>query len=190
MLDAARTLFIESGYAATTIAGIAERASVSPETVYAIFAGKRGVLTALLDVAIAGSDVAPPVLEQGWVEELRGEPDPRRRLRLLARRGTDILERRAVIDDVVRGAAAADPEIAALLRRTRAERFAGQRELLRIVLAGAATAVSLDFETGADIVYVIGSPETYLALVGDRGWTTRQFERWYGDTLERLLLGA
>jgi len=34
----------------------------------------------------------------------------------------------------------------------------------------------------------IGSPETYLLLVADRGWSGSRFERWYDDTLERLLL--
>jgi len=41
----------------------------------------------------------------------------------------------------------------------------------------------------AAILYAIGSPETYRLLVVDRGWSGARFERWYGETLERLLLG-
>jgi AcrR family transcriptional regulator len=37
IVDAATAAFIENGYAATTIAQIAARAEVSPETVYAVF---------------------------------------------------------------------------------------------------------------------------------------------------------
>jgi AcrR family transcriptional regulator len=190
VLEAARLLFIERGYAATTITAIAERADVSPETVYALFAGKRGLLKELLDVAIAGDDDAPPVLDQGWVDDLRHEPDVGRRLRMLAKRGTEILGRRAAVDDVLRGAASADPEVARLWRRTRIERFEGQRELLGLAVAGAAARLRIDLDTGAAIVYAIGSPEAYLALVNDRGWTPRQFEEWYGDALERMLLNS
>ena len=47
----------------------------------------------------------------------------------------------------------------------------------------------IDLETGADILYALGSPETYRLLVVDRGWSGDRFEAWYGATLERLLLG-
>jgi hypothetical protein len=50
------------------------------------------------------------------------------------------------------------------------------------------TSSTVDLETAADILYALGSPETYRLLVVDRGWSASQFERWYGQTLERLLL--
>lgn len=189
VLDAARALFLELGYAGTTIRAIAARADVSPETVYATFGAKRSLLSRLVDISIAGDDTAPPVIEQGWVQQLREEPDVHRRLRLLAHQGRSILERRAALDDVVRGAASADPEIAALRDRGRAERFAGQREFLRIVVGGGSLREGIDLETAADILYALGSPETFRLLVVDRGWSGDQFEAWYGESLERLLLG-
>ncbi|HEX7473702.1 MAG TPA: helix-turn-helix domain-containing protein [Candidatus Limnocylindrales bacterium] len=189
VLDAARTLFTERGYVATTIDAIAGLADVSPETIYATFGNKRSVLAEVVDVTIAGGEKALPILEQAWVHEMRAEPDPRRRLRILARNGRAILERRAPIDEVVRGAAAADPEVAALWARGKTQRFAGQRELLRIVLGGGRLREGLDLRTAADVLYAIGSPETYRHLVGDRGWSGVSFERWYAATLEDLLLG-
>jgi TetR/AcrR family transcriptional regulator of autoinduction and epiphytic fitness len=190
VLDAARALFVERGFAATTIAVVADRAQVSPETVYAVFGTKREILAQLLDVAIAGDRESAPVLDQSWVDEMRREPEPRRRLFILARHGAEILERRAAIDEVVRGAAAADPEVAELWRRGKAERFAGQRELLRIAADGSALASETRLDHGAAVLYAIGSPETYLALVVDRGWAPARFADWYADTLERLLLGS
>ena len=190
ILEAARELFIERGYVATTIDAIAGDADVSPETVYAVFGTKRALLSELIDISIAGDGDAPPVLEQGWVQEMRDEPDPRRQLSILARNGRSILERRAPIDEVVRGAAAADPDIAALWQRGKAQRFAGQRELLRIIVGETGPRARIDLETGADILYAIGSPETYLLLVADRGWSSSTFERWYDATLARLLLGS
>jgi TetR/AcrR family transcriptional regulator of autoinduction and epiphytic fitness len=187
VLEAARLLFVEAGYVSTSIAGIAARANVSAETVYAIFGTKRAILAGLVDISIAGGDDAGPILDQAWVDELRTEPDIHRRLAILAHNGRSILERRAAIDEVVRGAATADPDIAALWQRGKAERLAGQRELLRIVV-GAGLREGLDLETAADILYAIGSPETYRLLVAERGWTGEQFEVWYGETLARLLL--
>ncbi len=188
VLDAARALFVQRGFVGTTIDAIAERADVSPETVYASFGTKRAVLAELVDVSIAGGVDAPPIFEQEWVRELREEPDPRRRLAILASNGRAILERRADIDEVVRGAASAEPELAALRDRGKAERFAGQRELLRIVVGPAGLRPGLDFAATADVLYAIGSPDMYRLLVVDRGWSSDRFERWYTDTLERLLL--
>ncbi len=188
VLDAARDLFIERGYVATTIDAIAERADVSPETIYATFGNKRAVLGEVVDVSIAGGQAAAPILEQPWVIELRNEPDPRRRVAILARNGRRILERRAAIDEVVRGAAAADPEVAALWARGKAQRFAGQRALLGLVIGSHRLRPGLDLAAAADILYAIGSPETYRHLVIERGWSGLRFERWYAETLERLLL--
>lgn len=188
ILDAARALFIERGYVATTIDAIAASATVSPETVYSTFGTKRSLLSALVDVSIAGGDDAPPILDQAWVQEMRKEPDTRRRLQILAANGTSILERRAAVDEVVRGAAAADPEMATLWERGKAQRFAGQRALLQMVVGPADLRVNMDLDTAAEILYAIGSPEIYRLLVADRGWSTSRFEHWYADMLARALL--
>jgi AcrR family transcriptional regulator len=188
VLEAARELFIQRGYVATTIDAIAAGAAVSPETVYATFKNKRSLLSQLLDVAIAGDDAPVPILERPWVRQLRDEGDPRRRLRLLARNGRSILERTAPVYEVLRGAAAADPEIASLWEQAKAQRLAGQRELLGIVTERAPLRHGLPATTATDILFTIGSPETYRLLVVDRGWSADRFERWYADALARLLL--
>lgn len=188
VLEAARALFLEQGYVATTIDAIAAAAAVSPETVYARFGNKRTLLARLVDVSIAGDDDAPPILQQDWVQRMRDEPDVRRRIRILAGNGRAILERRAAVDEVVRGAAAADPEMAALRELGKAQRHAGQQELLRIVMGEAALRTGLDIDSAVDVVYALGSPETWQLLVVDRAWTADRFERWYGDAIERLLL--
>lgn len=188
VLEAARELFIERGFVATTNDSIAERARVSPETLYATFGSKRALLTELVDVSIAGGDDEPSIFDQAWVGEMRAEPDPHRRLAILAHNGRAILERRAAVDEVVTGAAAADPAIAALAERSRKERYLGQRRLLEIVVGATGLREGLDPETAADVLYAIGSPETYRLLVVGRGWSGSRFERWYGETLARLLL--
>jgi AcrR family transcriptional regulator len=188
ILQASRELFVQGGYVATTIDAIAARAGVSAETVYAAFTNKRSLLSQLIDVSVAGDDAPVPILERGWVQAMRDEPDGRRRVEILARHGRLMLERWAPVYEVLRGAAAADPEMASLWELNKAQRFTGQRELLRILTERAPLRQELTAKTAADVLFVIGSPETYRLLVADRGWSADRFERWYADALARLLL--
>lgn len=176
------------GYAATTIDAIAARADVSPETIYATFRNKRSLLSDLVDVSIAGDDAPVPILERPWVQEMRDEPDVGRRLRILARNGRAMLERWADVADVLRGAAAADPEVAALWEDNKAQRFTGQQALFRVVADGTRLRQGLTRESATDVLFAVGSPEVYRLLVVDRGWSGDRFERWYADALARLLL--
>ncbi|MFF1693330.1 TetR/AcrR family transcriptional regulator [Streptomyces sp. NPDC058257] len=47
IIDAARRLFVERGYFATTVQDIAKLADLSPATVYAVAGGKQGMITEL-----------------------------------------------------------------------------------------------------------------------------------------------
>jgi hypothetical protein len=107
---------------------------------------------------------------------------------MLAKNGRMILERVSPLYEVLRGAAAADSELASLLTLNRSQRLAGQRELVRLVAKGGTLRDGLGVAAASDAVYAIGNPETYRFLVVDRGWSPDRFERWYADTLERLLL--
>src|SRR6476646_10450721 len=55
VIDAARRLFLRDGFVATTIAGIARTAGVSPEMVYKVFGSKIGLVRTLRDEALAGA---------------------------------------------------------------------------------------------------------------------------------------
>ncbi len=187
ILEAARDLFLDRGYVATTMQAVAERARTSPATVYAAFTNKRSLLAALVDVSIAGDDAPVPIVDRPWVHELRDEPDLRRRIAMLAGNGRLMLERRAPVDEVVRAAAASDPDIAALWRAGNAQRLAGQRALLRLVAGDIGFREGLSDGVALDTLYALGSPETYRLLTVDRGWSPARFERWYADSLARLL---
>src|SRR5687767_11182338 len=74
ILDAARELFLEQGYGATTISAIASRAGVAVQTVYAVFGSKRQLLSDLVDVSIVGDDLPIPMLKRPDVREVNAEP--------------------------------------------------------------------------------------------------------------------
>jgi AcrR family transcriptional regulator len=188
VIVAARELFMEQGYVATTIRSIAARAGVSPETVYASFGTKRALLSSVLDVAIVGDDELVPLMERSWVREMRNEPNARQRLHILAVNGSRILRRISPVYEVLREAAAADPEVASLWAGYSAQRFVGQRELVAVVSAGGSLRKGLATGEAADVLFAVGSPETYRLLTLDRGWSASRFMRWYEETLVRLLL--
>src|SRR5688500_19730578 len=77
VVDAARTLFLERGYGATTIEAISDLADVPAATVYRLFSSKRGILQALLDVSIVGDHEAVPMADRPPVRQLLADPDPR-----------------------------------------------------------------------------------------------------------------
>src|SRR2546423_12039255 len=76
VIEAARALFLERGYQATTIDAISDHSDVPPATVYRLFSSKVGILKALLDVSIAGDDQALSVHQRPHVAALFAEPDP------------------------------------------------------------------------------------------------------------------
>ena len=85
-------------------------------------------------------------------------------------------------------AAAADARIAELWERNKQQRLAGQRALLRIATEGTTLREGLSKEAAADVLFAVGSPEVCRLLVVDRAWSPARFDRWYAETLERLLL--
>src|SRR5262245_60666559 len=71
VLQATQALFLERGYAGTTVAAVASAANVSAETVYATFGGKRGLLEGVIQDAIAGVDAAIPRDDPTWWNEVQ-----------------------------------------------------------------------------------------------------------------------
>src|SRR4051812_34087556 len=109
---AARELFLERGYAATTIEAISEHADVPIATVYRLFASKLGILKALLDVSIAGDDQAVSLPERTDVAAVFAERDPKKLLTGVAGITTAINERTNDVYFVLLGAAGSDPAAA------------------------------------------------------------------------------
>ena len=77
--------------------------------------------------------------------------------------------------------------MASVWEQHKAQRFAGQRALVGALTHGHPLRDGLTARAAVDEVFAIGSPETYRLLVIDRDWSPDRFERWYADTLERLL---
>jgi AcrR family transcriptional regulator len=184
ILDAALELFVATGYAATTIQAIAERAGVAVQTVYAGFGSKRELLRQLIETTITGDDEPLPITERAEARAIAAEPDTRRRAELDAALSRSITERVAPIVRVAGEAAASDPELAAMLEAVKAAR---RHEMIAsaALLAGP-NGLRVGQEEAAATLYVLYSPQVADMLMGDYGWSPERYEKW----LARMILEA
>jgi len=186
--QAARALFLERGYAATTIDAISDLSDVPPATVYRLFSSKLGILKALLDVSIAGDDEAVPLQDRPHVRTLLADPDPRNQLSGFAGITRGIMSRTGPIHQILVSAAGADPDAAALLAEQTRHRQQGQERIARSLARAGALRPQLRERDAADIIHALMSPEVYRLLVGDRGWAPQRYERWLrGILIDQLL---
>lgn len=188
ILEAARQRFEEQGYTASTVAEIAADAGVATKTVYLAFESKAGLLRALWNLLLRGERDDRPVAEQGWYREVLDEPDPERQLRLNARNSAQGKQRISSILEVIRSAAAADPEINVLWQRIQSDYRENQRAIVEQLAQHNALSPGLDIERAADVLWTINHPNTWQLLVVQRGWTPEQYEQWTGDAACRELL--
>jgi AcrR family transcriptional regulator len=187
VIAAAARLFVERGYAATSIEEIAAAAGVSRATVFTSVGGKPMLLKTALDVAIVGDDEPVPLPERPRSKAIRAEPDPRKYLALYAELVTEIDGRLAGIHEAVRGAAGVDPDARALWESHLAQHRRGAANVINDVVRKGGLRSDLDAESAADIVWLLG-PGTYHMLVHRRGWSPDRFQAWLTETFISQLL--
>ena len=188
MLQAARGLFLDHGYAATTMPAVAAAAGVSVQSVYKAFGNKPALLKAVFDAAIAGDDEPVPVLQRAALGRVRDEPDPYRKLSLYGEFVAEVSPRHVPIQLLARAAAAADPEAAGVWDQLQAERLAGMTLFARALHQDGLLRQDVPVEEARDLLWTCNSPELYELLVLQRGWTPQRYGRWLADTLTAALL--
>ena len=146
------------------------------------------MLRALWNLRLRGDQGDAPVGERAWYRELLDEPDPERKLRLAASRSRTVKARIGPLFGVVRGGAAIDPDVAALWRRIEREFYENQRAIVETLATTHALRPGLDGARAADILWTLNHPDVWRALVEQRGWTSEQWEAWFGDAACAQLL--
>ena len=187
ILAAARRLFISRGYVATTMSAIATEAGVAAETVYASAGAKPVILATLTDQVVAGDDPAP-VSHRERVKRLLAEQAPAQWLGAYADEVRGIQDRWAGMYTAMRHATAADPQIAALWADKMQARLDGIRPLAAALAGRGMLAPGITADRAADVIWTLGSPETYQLLVFDRGWDPDDYQKWLTMTLGQALL--
>lgn len=186
-VEAAGHLFVERGYAGTTVAAVAEAAGISPETIYASLRGKRGLLEGVIEAAIMGPE-GVAVEQQGWLTEIAALPTAPERLHAWVAASCRTLARTSPIHAVIRGAADREEFALALRRRL-------LRQRVDQVTALAGDFLREDLRPGLDVAdagqryAALVSPETYHLLVSEMGWTPDRCREWLTGMLRADLLG-
>jgi AcrR family transcriptional regulator len=188
ILDAAQRLFEEHGYAATSMASIANEAGVALKTVYLAFDTKSGVLRALWHLRLRGDEEPAPVGQRDWYREVLDEPDPERQLELNARNSRVVKARVGALMEVIRSGARADPDIAKLWANIQTEFLDNQRAIVESLQRKKALARGLGVDRAADILWTLNHPDLYQLLVSERGWTQAQYEKWLAQATASQLL--
>ena len=188
ILDAAQKLFAERGYATSTVEAIAADAGVAVDTVYAAFGSKRGVLQALLNVRVGGDEAELDLLARAGPRAVEREPDQRAQLAAFATDVSAILERARPVDEIIRGAAAVDAEIASLRSEAQAYRYRNMRQLVSWLAAKGPLRDGLTEDDAAAIMWTVTSPEVHGLLRVARGWSAERYGAWLGQSLARILL--
>ena len=188
VVEAARSLFLQHGYPATTVEMIGEAADTPLATVYRLFSSKRGLLQAVLETSFVGDDQPIPLHERATAQEAAGQQDPRQLLAGFARLCRQVLDRSAPIQHVLRSAAVVDPDAAQLLHTFSGQRLAGQARVARALKARNELAEGMTERQALDVIYTLMSPEVHHLVTVERQWSADQYQRWLADTLCATLL--
>jgi AcrR family transcriptional regulator len=188
IVESARELFLERGFSATTIAAIADHAGVAPETIYAVYRTKGGVLEAVVRAAVLRDDEPEEVLERSWVSEVLRLPDLPARIKALARHTAGTLELTSPVYAIIRDAGTGAGELDGLNERLREWRFGGQAQAVTAIVDGQKLRPELTVEQAADTFSALASPELYHSLTADRGWSQRRYGRWLEQTAKFALV--
>src|SRR5215471_20779321 len=179
ILDSARRLILNKGFADATIEAVASEAGVAVPTVYAAFGSKRGIVQGLMERAALNSGYAD------LVREAMQSDDPETRLRYAARIARRIFDSLRTESEVLRGATAVAPNFVREKERLRYERQAG---LIKLLEETSALQPELTPAAARDILWTLTSYEIHRCLVVERKWSADRYEKWLGDTLVLALL--
>ena len=186
ILDAAKQLFLTSGYVPTTIAGIAERAGVAVDTVYKSFGGKPGLVRAIYERGLAGTGPTPAYERSDEMRER--ETDQRKIMRKWGHLPAEVAAEVTPIRLLMRSAAAADPDIAEILDTSNQERLVRMRHHARFLAARGYLRDGVSVAHAADILWTCSSAELYELFVMQRGWSSKRFARFVSDLMIHSLL--
>jgi AcrR family transcriptional regulator len=183
-LEAARELFLENGYTATTVESIASAAGVSAATIYKSYGGKAGLVRELCHRALAG---AGPVPAEERSNALRAGDDPREVVAGWGRLTAEVSPRVSPLLLLLRAAAQADPEAATLHDELDAARLARMADNARFLTAGGHLRAGVTARDARDVLWLCSSPELYDLLITRRRWSLAKFSGFVASTMSGAL---
>lgn len=188
IIDAATRLFVEQGFVATSVDAIASAAGVSRATVFTAVGAKAVLLKTAYDVALVGDDEPVPMPQRPWAQGVARSTTPDGLLEAYADLMLVLASRVGAINEAIRGAAAADPQVLAVWAKIQQERRFGAANIVRMAVERGGIRPGLDTDVAADVVWVLNDPGLYVRFVAERGWSPAAYRDWLAATLRSQLL--
>ncbi|HEY4021238.1 MAG TPA: TetR/AcrR family transcriptional regulator [Pseudonocardiaceae bacterium] len=186
VLDVAREMFVEHGYATVSIAAVARAAGVSPETIYKTIGPKSALLKTVSDVSIAGDDEPGSLEAREYIQRTIAEPDPVIKVDRYATLVANLQPSHSPISRLARQAAMTDPDAAEVWATMNAERLTGATRFIEHLHENRLLRKDISVEQAADLVWTYNSLEVYELLVLGRGWSMDA----YRDFISKALIAA
>lgn len=187
VIDAATQLFVEQGYATTTMRMIAGEARVSVPTVELLFGTKAQLLHVVLDVAVAGDDEPVPMLDRTWAADAQSAQDVAAFLSAVAEVLREAQVRSAGVMLAAYEAAASDADIHVVITDRERQRARTSGWIIDGVLGRASLRPGLDRSTAVDTVWMLMDPVVFSRLTRHRGWSAERYATWFADSVAQLL---
>lgn len=187
MIEAAKALFVDQGYPATTIEAIAEASDTPLPTLYRLFGSKRSLLEAVMDTSFVGDDAPVAFGDRPEVRAALGAAHPEALIDAFAVICRDVIERAGEMYHVLTTAAVVDEEAAALLAEVRQQAHTGRSRIVAALRAMDALDPALATSEAEDIVYACLSFEVARMLIVERRWSSEQYEAWVARSLRVVL---
>lgn len=177
----ARRLFEARGFAGATVTEIAADAGVSPQTVYAAFGGKGGIVGSMLE------ELEQSIGMEAWIDRMVREPNPETQLRLFVAFNRTMYESGAsILRAMVEGMGL--PEVATAAARGNEARRAGTVQLVELLSEKGALRPGLSVTEAAELLWLLTSAEQFLHATGSLQWSPARYEQRLADLLTRELL--
>lgn len=186
IIAAANELFVGQGYGKTTVKQVAAHAGVAVETVYATFGTKAALLRHVWYVDFRGDEADLALYDRAEMQSILAEPDLRERIRRHAAFVTASNRRISSLLDALTGAAASEPDAAAMLAEWTDRRL---DVATRYAHAAAETGqLGVSEEECRDVLFATMDGTLWNRLVGQRGWSDERFAGWLADTWISVLV--
>lgn len=166
---------------------LAETADVAIQTIYNVVGSKSAVLSLVLDETVSGPDAPRPVSEF-MRERTEHAFDAAGVIDVLGDWFADVHPRSLAVWQMIRDAAAVDPEVAALEAERERVRLRNYGYAAQILTKKAGGRLRLDEGETAAAIWAIGHPEVYRRLVTQGEWSPDRYRQWVVDSLRGALL--
>ena len=180
ILQAARRLFAERGYARTSVRDIARAAGVSAQTVYDSVGSKQALVARLNDLIDSEAGIA--AIARAAVESA----DPREVAATQARVARSILEHCGDIIHALVTGAAAEPELAGVLEEGQRRHLEGARMVVGLLRRH--EALRADVDDPVETLAALADVRVALVLRESYGWSLDRIESWIANASRALLL--